>query len=96
VEVESHPDTGARLQGAVIPEWRAMTELCLEAARHFPGLRLQAWDVAPTPVGPVILEINGAGNLSMTQRAEGRGVLDNAFLKFLGACRDAKQAAGTA
>jgi len=94
VEVESHPDTGERLEGAVIPEWRAMTELCLEAARHFPGLRLQAWDVAATSEGPVILEINGAGDLSMTQRAEGRGVLDTEFLRFLGACRDAKQAAG--
>jgi hypothetical protein len=96
VDVETHPDTDAKLQGAIIPEWRAMTELCLDAARHFPGLRLQAWDVALTPAGPVILEINGAGDFSMTQRAEGRGVLDNNFLKFLGACRDAKQAAGTA
>lgn len=94
VEVENHPDTGARLQGAAIPQWRAMTELCLAAARHFPGLRLQAWDVAPTPAGPVILEVNGAGDFSMTQRAEGRGVLDRPFLRFLGACRDAKQAAG--
>jgi hypothetical protein len=73
-----------------------MPELCLEAARHFPGLRLQAWDVAPTPKGPVILEISGAGDFSMTQRAEGRGVLDNEFLRFLGAYRDAQQAAGTA
>jgi hypothetical protein len=94
VEVESHPDTGERLAGAVIPDWHAMTELCLEAARHFPGLRLQAWDVAATSRGPVILEINGAGDLSMTQRAEGRGVLDTEFLRFLGACRDAKQASG--
>jgi hypothetical protein len=94
VEVESHPDTGERLQGVVVPDWRAMTELCLEAARHFPGLRLQAWDVAVTSTGPVILEINGAGDLSMTQRAEGRGVLDTEFLRFLGSCRDAKQAAG--
>ncbi len=93
-EVESHPDTGARLEGAVIPDWHAMAELCLNAAPHFPGLRLQAWDVASTSEGPMILEINGAGDLSMTQRAEGRGVLDTEFLRFLGACRDAKQAAG--
>ncbi len=93
-EVESHPDTGAKLQGAAIPDWDALVELCLKAAPHFPGLRLQAWDVASTSEGPMILEINGAGDLSMTQRAEGRGVLDRDFLRFLGACRDAKQAAG--
>ena len=93
-EAETHPDTGAKLQGATIPDWHAMAELCLKAAPHFPGLRLQAWDVASTSEGPMILEINGAGDLSMTQRAEGRGVLDIEFLRFLGACRDAKQAAG--
>ncbi len=93
-EVEAHPDTGARLRGVAIPDWRAMTELCLQAAPHFPGLRLQAWDVASTSKGPMLLEINGAGDLSMTQRAEGRGVLDTEFLRFLGACRNAKQAAG--
>jgi len=93
-EAETHPDTGAKLQGAIIPDWHAMAELCLKAAPHFPGLRLQAWDVASTSEGPMILEVNGAGDLSMTQRAEGRGVLDIEFLRFLGACRDAKQAAG--
>ena len=93
-EVETHPDSGAKLQGTVIPDWHAMAKLCLEAAPHFPGLRLQAWDVASTSQGPLILEINGAGDLAMTQRAEGRGVLDIEFLRFLGACRDAKQTAG--
>jgi hypothetical protein len=50
--VEIHPDSGAKLRGSAIPAWRAMAELCLKAAPHFPGLRLQAWDVASTSEGP--------------------------------------------
>lgn len=91
-EVEVHPDTGQGLRGAVVPDWERLKQVCLEAAEAFPGLRLQAWDVAVTPAGPVLLEINGAGDFSMPQRAEGRGMLDPEFREYLRSCRQGRPA----
>lgn len=45
-EVETHPNTGARIRGRRIPEWDQVAEVCLSAAAALPGLRLQAWDIA--------------------------------------------------
>lgn len=54
----AHPDTGALLAGIAVPDWRAMIDLTLSAARAFPGLRLQGWDIADTTNGLVPLEVN--------------------------------------
>lgn len=54
----SHPDTGIQLVGAEIPDWGAIVELALKAARVFPGLRLQGWDIVCTTDGIVPLEVN--------------------------------------
>jgi len=54
----SHPDTGTLLTGTAIPNWNAMVNLSLTAARAFPGLGLQGWDIADTSTGPVPLEVN--------------------------------------
>lgn len=40
-----HPDTGAPIAGLVVPHWKAITELLLEAMEAFPGLRYVGWDV---------------------------------------------------
>lgn len=60
-EPERHPDTGRPLAGIGLPDWQAALELCLEAARLLPGLRMQAWDVALTDRGPVLVEVNIGG-----------------------------------
>lgn len=73
---DCHPDTGGRLRGLRLPDWRAAKTLCLECAGHFPGLRLQHWDIALTNRGPVILELNVAGGLRTPQIVEpGPGTL---------------------
>lgn len=54
----SHPDTGIQFVGTEIPDWGAIVELALTAARVFPGLRLQGWDIACTTDGIVPLEVN--------------------------------------
>ena len=73
-EVETHPDTGFRLLGATLPDWAATVELTLGAATAFPGLRAQAWDVALTDQGPLLLELNVGGDVNLPQYAFGRGV----------------------
>lgn len=54
----AHPDTGVQLMGTAVPNWNAMRELVLTAARAFPGLRLQGWDIADTTTGLIPLEVN--------------------------------------
>ena len=85
-ELESHPDTGGRLQDLTIPDWPALTALALRAAAAFPGLRMQAWDIAPTDRGPVLVEVNIGGDFNLPQLAHRRGLMDDRFRTFLAAC----------
>ena len=69
-----------------MPDWTALTALCLKTARAFPGLRIQAWDVAPTERGPVLLEVNVGGDFNLPQLAHGSGLMDERFRRFLASC----------
>ena len=75
-EMTHHPDTGQSLIGWQLPGWTAMVTTCLEAAIAFPGLRIQAWDAASTPDGPLFIEMNTRGDLDLVQLAHGRGLID--------------------
>ncbi|MSP82933.1 MAG: hypothetical protein EXQ94_08370 [Alphaproteobacteria bacterium] len=75
-ELSHHPDTGRPLVGATVPDWERAKHLCLATASAFPGLRLQAWDVAPCASGPLLLELNVGGDVNLPQHAFGRGVYD--------------------
>ena len=83
VELENHPETGKRLLGAVMPDWQKMKSLALECSQIFPKLRYITWDIAPTPAGPVIVEVNPGGAFVLPQVAEGKGILDDKFRDFL-------------
>lgn len=72
--LEAHPDTGFRLVGAVLPEWAVITRMLLKSAAAFPGILLQAWDVALTDRGPMLLELNFMGDVSLPQHAFGEGI----------------------
>jgi Sugar-transfer associated ATP-grasp len=85
-DLEEHPDTGGRLQGLTIPDWPALTALALQAATAFPGLRMQAWDIAPTDHGPVLVEVNIGGDFNLPQLAHRTGLMDDRFRAFLHSC----------
>ena len=82
-EVEAHPNTGQRLIGAVLPDWQGVTGHCLACAAAIPGLKMQAWDIAIGPKGPVMVEVNIGGDFNLPQIATGRGLLEGAFAAFL-------------
>jgi hypothetical protein len=82
-EHDTHPDTGARLVGFRLPQWDDLVELVRGAAGAFPRLPYQGWDIAITPTGPVIVELNSAGDLSLWQRPAGRGFMNDRFLALL-------------
>ena len=75
-EVDRHPDTGRPLVGWQVPGWDGLVATCLEAAAAFPGLRVQAWDVAIAAGGPQFIEMNTRGDLDLIQLAHGRGIID--------------------
>ncbi len=87
-EIETHPDTGARLAGASLPDWPALRALCLAAATAFPGSPIQGWDIALCETGPIAVEVEGnGGDPMMTQLPWRRGLLDDRFAAHLEACR---------
>lgn len=54
-----HPDTGARIEGAVIPGWEQIRERLLAICRDLPELRYVGWDILVTAPGEfMILEGN--------------------------------------
>jgi hypothetical protein len=65
--VTQHPDTGQTLVGARFAQWQEAMALGLAAAVHFPGLRLQHWDVAFCSSGPVLMELNTEADLGVPQ-----------------------------
>ena len=81
-EIECHPDTKEMIKGAVLPEWDKFKALCSDCARAFTGMQLQAWDITITPDGPVMLEINGAGDFSIPQRASAEGLMTGRLKDF--------------
>jgi predicted ATP-grasp superfamily ATP-dependent carboligase len=82
-EVELHPISGRRMEGFLLPDWREAVELCLRAATAFPGARWQNWDIALTPKGPVLLELNSSGDVYAAQYLTEKGILAGPLGPFL-------------
>jgi hypothetical protein len=68
-EVEEHPTSGKRLLGFTIPDWDASKALCLKAAAALPHIKIQAWDIAVSPDGPILQEVNAGGDYNLPQLA---------------------------
>lgn len=87
-ELEAHPDSGEALVGRTLPLWGQVRERVLAAAAGFPQLRMQAWDVAIGPDGPVLVELNVGGDYNLPQLVSGEGMLDARFRAFLARCAE--------
>jgi hypothetical protein len=63
-----HPDTGAVIAGAVLPEWERVMDTVLRAAASVPFNRMAGWDILVDQAGvPVILETNGNSDVNLLQ-----------------------------
>ncbi|MBU6475850.1 MAG: hypothetical protein KGQ70_07770 [Alphaproteobacteria bacterium] len=82
-EVETHPDTGARLPGLAVPLWEDICRTALFGATAMSGFWLLGWDIAATADGSVILDVNEKPDFVMHQMADRRGVIDETFAEFL-------------
>jgi hypothetical protein len=81
--VTHHPDTGARLVDEYVPCWEQAVSVTLKAAQIFPGLPVQAWDIALTDRGAVALEVNVFGSPFLPQVAKGEGLIKDEFAEFM-------------
>lgn len=82
-EITHHPDTGIRIQGAIVPNWLEVTRLALDGAKLLEALPLVGWDVAPINSGAVLVEANVTPDFRLHQIADRRGMLDSDFRSFL-------------
>jgi hypothetical protein len=56
--LERHPDSGAPLTDREIPDWPSCQDLAARALAAFPHMRVAGLDVAVTPDGPHVIELN--------------------------------------
>ncbi len=82
-ELTAHPDSGRTLRGLVLPDWDKVVSLSLDCAAIFSGLCFQSFDIALTPSGPVIVEVNNGSAFNLSQLVKGRGFLTDRFAEFL-------------
>ena len=82
-EISHHPDTGVRILGMKVPNWRDVTRLAFDGAKLLDELPLVGWDIAPVDSGAVLVEPNVTPDLQLHQLADRRGILDPAFASFL-------------
>lgn len=80
---EEHPDTKARLNGFMLPDWEDARQLVLRAAASLPGLRLQSWDVALSARGPLLVEVNTHGDFDLLQHTHETGLGEERWQRFL-------------
>jgi len=69
---ETHPVTGAKIDGRILPGWQQARDLAIRAHGHFSDLAVIGWDIAILPDGPCIIEANGAPDLDIIQRTQRR------------------------
>lgn len=66
-----HPDTRVPFDGFQLPFWSEVKSLVLHAHRLFYGFHSLGWDVALTPNGPVLVEVNQDWLLAFMQAVHG-------------------------
>lgn len=83
VQVTHHPDTGEPLQGLKLPDWDRALDLVYKASRVLMGMPFQAWDLALTDRGPMLVEVNDESSQDVLQLAGPPGMLDEKLCRFL-------------
>ena len=62
-----HPDTKFVFKGSKLPDWENIKKFVVEVTRKFWYLKYVGWDVAITPNGPVVIEVNSKPDLKVPQ-----------------------------
>jgi hypothetical protein len=78
-----HPDTGARIEGAVLPLWEDAKALAVGAHKAFSDRKIVGWDIAILENGPIIVEGNSSPDLDMHQRVRRSGLRTSRLAELL-------------
>jgi hypothetical protein len=81
-----HPETGQPILGKVLPMWDRLLDMVNDCAPMFWPLPYQSMDIAITPDGPVLIEVNTGGGFDLPQLASGRGFLTDEVCDFFRSC----------
>lgn len=79
----AHPDTGASIEGHVVPCWDQVKASALAAHRQFDDRVVIGWDIAVLDDGPVFIEGNGNPDLDILQRFMRVGLREHRFAGLL-------------
>lgn len=71
-----NPVTGALIAGAQLPDWPAAVDLAVRVHALFPRQGILGPDIALTPDGPKITEVNGNPSHGFYQKCYARGFMD--------------------
>ena len=82
----THPETGAPLLGQKIPMFDEVLDVARRCAQIFAPVRYQSMDIAVTPNGPVVIEVNTGGGFDLPQLASGKGFLTDEVIEFFRHC----------
>lgn len=83
--LDDHPETPG-LTGLELPLWQDLLDINARAARIFAPIRYQSTDIAITPDGPVVVELNYGGSFDLPQYANRRGMLTPDVRRFFEDC----------
>ncbi|MGR3715081.1 MAG: sugar-transfer associated ATP-grasp domain-containing protein, partial [Shimia sp.] len=83
--LEDHPAVSG-LMGLTLPCWSELRDINDRAARIFAPIRYQSTDIAITPDGPVVVELNYGGGFDLPQYASRRGMLTPEVRSFFESC----------
>jgi hypothetical protein len=85
-ELTDHPATGQRLIGLALPHWDKLREINEACARLFARLRYHSVDIALTPEGAEVVEVNIGGSFVLPQIGSGAGLLSDGVYDFFRSC----------
>jgi hypothetical protein len=78
-----HPDTGATIDGRIVPYWNEAKHLAAAAHQHFDDRVVVGWDIAIVRDGPIFIEGNGNPDLDILQRFMPTGFRTHRFAQLL-------------
>lgn len=70
-----HPTTGTSIPGVQIPFWKECVTMVEDASCLVSDVALLGWDVAVTPDGPTLVEVNTFPGLELVQAPNGNGLM---------------------
>ena len=66
-EYEKHPDSGAFIEGVVVPNWDKIKDTVLDLCKRIPYMDIIAWDILVQENGICVIEANTSSGVNILQ-----------------------------